>query len=133
MQYVVLITIYTCISLFKNCNSTVSKTSHIIRSYPEVDMWAPVVLQEYGRLAPCMTSNVKYPYQDFLPRETTSKDQTDRKSLDHKWKNYYEGSKWYNKRNKYKTGKRAPQLLEYNCFCLHVNPIVGHLNYLLYD
>jgi len=30
MQYVVLITIYTCISLFKNCNSTVNKTSHII-------------------------------------------------------------------------------------------------------
>jgi len=50
MQYVVLITIYTCISLFKICNSTVHKTSHIIRSYPEVDMWAPVVLQEYGRL-----------------------------------------------------------------------------------
>ena len=48
--YAVLITIYTCISLFKNCSSTVGKTSHIIRSYPGVDMWAPVVLQEYGRL-----------------------------------------------------------------------------------
>ena len=42
--------IYSCISLFINCRSTVSKTSHIIRSYPGVDMWAPVVLQEYGRL-----------------------------------------------------------------------------------
>ena len=48
--YAVLITIYTCISLFKNCSSTVSKTSQIIRSYPGVDMWAPVVLQEYGGL-----------------------------------------------------------------------------------
>ena len=47
MQHVILITIYTCISLFINCNSTVNKTGHIIRSYPEVDMWAPVVLQEY--------------------------------------------------------------------------------------
>ena len=50
MQHVVLITIYTYFSLFKNCNSGVNKTSLIIRSYPEVDMWAPFVLQEYGRL-----------------------------------------------------------------------------------
>ena len=44
--------IYYICSLFKNCNSAENKTRFIIRSYPEVDMWAPVVLQEYGRLRP---------------------------------------------------------------------------------
>jgi len=42
--------IYYICSLFENCNSVENKTSLIIRSYPEVDMWAPVVLQEYGML-----------------------------------------------------------------------------------
>jgi hypothetical protein len=33
----------------------------------------------------------------------------------------------------WQTGKGTDPLFEYNCLCLQVNPIVGHLNFLLYD
>jgi hypothetical protein len=32
----------------------------------------------------------------------------------------------------WQTGKGIDPLFEYNCLCLHVNPIVGHLNSLMY-